>query len=120
MKALFDHQNCPGQYRHLARQPGADPYNGVVFITQRKDATLPGVRKLINGDMGETLGPAMPRAIGLLSACACAVQSQEALAFFSYVADHFKRSIFGARQQTGPPSAPLSLYNHLTDESSRR
>jgi glycosyltransferase involved in cell wall biosynthesis len=40
---LFVHQNFPGQYLHLARHLGATPGNRVVFITQRKDATLPGV-----------------------------------------------------------------------------
>jgi glycosyltransferase involved in cell wall biosynthesis len=47
MKVLFVHQNFPGQYLHLARHLGADPRNEVVFITQRQDATLPGVRKVV-------------------------------------------------------------------------
>ncbi len=47
MKILFVHQNFPGQYLHLARLLGAIPGNEVVFITQRKDAALPGVRKII-------------------------------------------------------------------------
>lgn len=47
MKVLFVHQNFPGQYLHLARHLGAMPGNEVVFITQRKDADLPGVRKVI-------------------------------------------------------------------------
>lgn len=47
MKLLFVHQNFPGQYLHLARHFGAQPSNAVVFLTQRKDSTLPGVRKLI-------------------------------------------------------------------------
>lgn len=46
MKILFIHQNFPGQYLHLARHLGAQPGNEVVFITQRTDATLPGVRNL--------------------------------------------------------------------------
>lgn len=47
MKILFVHQNFPGQYLHLARALGAHPGNEVVFITQRQDASLPGVRKIL-------------------------------------------------------------------------
>jgi glycosyltransferase involved in cell wall biosynthesis len=47
MKVLFIHQNFPGQYLHLARYLGADPDNQVVFITQRQDASLPGVRNIV-------------------------------------------------------------------------
>jgi glycosyltransferase involved in cell wall biosynthesis len=47
MKILFVHQNFPGQYLHLARHLGSSPGNEVVFITQRKDADLPGVRKIV-------------------------------------------------------------------------
>ncbi|PRC90842.1 glycosyltransferase family 4 protein [Solimicrobium silvestre] len=47
MKILFIHQNFPGQYLHLARHLGAMPGNDVVFITQRTDADLPGVRKVL-------------------------------------------------------------------------
>ena len=46
MKILFVHQNFPGQYLHLARHLGAQPENEVVFITQRQDAALPGVKKI--------------------------------------------------------------------------
>ncbi|HQU17114.1 MAG: glycosyl transferase family 1 [Chromatiales bacterium 21-64-14] len=47
MKVLFVHQTFPGQYLHLARYLGAQAGNEVVFITQRKDGALPGVRKII-------------------------------------------------------------------------
>lgn len=47
MKFLFAHQNFPGQYLHLARYLGAQPGNEVVFLTQKKDGKLPGVRKVI-------------------------------------------------------------------------
>ena len=47
MKVLFVHQNFPGQYLHLARHLGAEPGNEVVFITQRKEGQLPGVRKIL-------------------------------------------------------------------------
>lgn len=46
MKVLFVHQNFPGQYLHLARYLGATPGNEVVFITQRGQITLPGVRNV--------------------------------------------------------------------------
>jgi glycosyltransferase involved in cell wall biosynthesis len=47
MKILFVHQNFPGQYLHLARHLAANPSNDVVFITQRADGSIPGVRKLV-------------------------------------------------------------------------
>lgn len=47
MKLLFVHQNFPGQYLHLARQLGAQPANEVVFLTQRKDGALAGVKKMV-------------------------------------------------------------------------
>jgi glycosyltransferase involved in cell wall biosynthesis len=47
MKVLFVHQNFPGQYLHLARHLGADPRNQVMFLTQRTDATLPGVTNIV-------------------------------------------------------------------------
>lgn len=46
MKILFVHQNFPGQYLHLARYLGARPEHEVVFLTQRRDVTLPGVRHI--------------------------------------------------------------------------
>jgi glycosyltransferase involved in cell wall biosynthesis len=47
MKILFVHQNFPGQYRHLAGHLAAVPGNQVVFITQRVNGALPGVRTLV-------------------------------------------------------------------------
>ncbi len=47
MKILFVHQNFPGQYLHLARHLGSQPGNEIVFITQRSDATLPGVKNIV-------------------------------------------------------------------------
>jgi glycosyltransferase involved in cell wall biosynthesis len=47
MKILFVHQNFPGQYLHLARHLGAQREHQVVFITQRQDGELPGVRKIV-------------------------------------------------------------------------
>jgi glycosyltransferase involved in cell wall biosynthesis len=47
MKVLCVHQNFPGQYLHLARHLGTQPEHQVVFITQRQDVDLPGVRKII-------------------------------------------------------------------------
>lgn len=43
MNILFVHQNVPGQYLHLVRHLAAAGHR-VVFITQRKDLSLPGVR----------------------------------------------------------------------------
>lgn len=47
MKILFIHQNFPGQFKHLARVLAADANNEVVFLTQRPNAPLPGVRTVV-------------------------------------------------------------------------
>jgi glycosyltransferase involved in cell wall biosynthesis len=47
MKILFTHQNFPGQYLSLARHLGAREEHEVVFLTQRREAELPGVRKVV-------------------------------------------------------------------------
>jgi glycosyltransferase involved in cell wall biosynthesis len=47
MKVLCVHQNFPGQYLHLARYLGSQSEHQVVFITQRQDVELPGVRKIV-------------------------------------------------------------------------
>ena len=47
MKVLFVHQNFPGQYLHLARHFGAQSGHQAVFITQRQDGEIPGVRKIV-------------------------------------------------------------------------
>lgn len=46
MKILFVHQNCPGQFKHLAPRLAAMPDNEVVFITRPGKPHLPGVKKL--------------------------------------------------------------------------
>ena len=46
MKILFIHQNCPGQYKHLAPLLAADPCNQVLFITKPNKPPIAGVRKL--------------------------------------------------------------------------
>src|SRR5258708_6525001 len=47
MKVLCVHQNFPGQYLHLARHLGSTSEHQIVFITQRQDVDLPGVRKIV-------------------------------------------------------------------------
>jgi glycosyltransferase involved in cell wall biosynthesis len=47
VRVLCVHQNFPGQYMHLVRYLGAQSEHQVVFITQRKDVELPGVKKII-------------------------------------------------------------------------
>ncbi len=47
MKILFLHQNMPGQYKHLAPAFAKDPENLVVFVTQNKQAELPGIHKVM-------------------------------------------------------------------------
>ena len=46
MNVLCVHQNFPGQYLHVVRYLAAMGHR-VVFITQRKDATLPGVQNIV-------------------------------------------------------------------------
>ena len=45
LKVLFTHQNCPGQFKHLAPAM-VRRGDEVVFITQKGKPALPGVRKL--------------------------------------------------------------------------
>jgi len=47
MRVLFIHQNFPGQFKHLAQHYAARSGNEVVFITQRSDGEIPGVRKAV-------------------------------------------------------------------------
>jgi glycosyltransferase involved in cell wall biosynthesis len=46
MRVLFIHQNCPGQYKHLARRMAAQAGNEVVFITQPGKPHIANVRKI--------------------------------------------------------------------------
>lgn len=46
MKIVFIHQNMPGQYKHLAAKLAQNPDNQVVFITKRKDRSLPNVKRI--------------------------------------------------------------------------
>lgn len=45
MKVLFVHQNCPGQFKHLAPSLAADGHE-VVFIGQKNKSTPKGVKRL--------------------------------------------------------------------------
>jgi glycosyltransferase involved in cell wall biosynthesis len=47
MKVLCVHQNFPGQYLHLVRHLGSQSDHQVVFITQRREVEVPGVRKIV-------------------------------------------------------------------------
>ncbi len=44
---LFIHQNFPAQYKQLIRYLADQPENTVYFITQNKDVSMEGVRKII-------------------------------------------------------------------------
>jgi len=46
MRVLFIHQNCPGQYKHLAPRLAVQPGDEVVFITQPGKPDLPDVKKI--------------------------------------------------------------------------
>lgn len=47
MKILFVHQNFPGQYLHLADHLAHQAGNEIVCMTQRKGASLPGIKKIV-------------------------------------------------------------------------
>ena len=47
MRVLFVHQNFPGQYAHLAAHLAAQPGNEVLFLTQRPNQPLPGVKRIV-------------------------------------------------------------------------
>lgn len=46
MRCLFVHQNFPGQYRHVVAALRQDPRNEIVFITQKNENRMQGVRRL--------------------------------------------------------------------------
>ncbi len=46
MRILFIHQNCPGQYKHLAPLLASRPENEVVFISRARKPNVPGVKKV--------------------------------------------------------------------------
>ncbi|HAX77214.1 MAG TPA: group 1 glycosyl transferase [Cyanobacteria bacterium UBA11372] len=47
MRILFLHQNFPAQFRHVAAAIAKDNRNQVVFGTNRRDGSLPGITKTI-------------------------------------------------------------------------
>lgn len=47
MKALFVHQNAPGQYAHILRKLAADPGNQIVVLSQTADRHVPGTRTVV-------------------------------------------------------------------------
>jgi glycosyltransferase involved in cell wall biosynthesis len=47
MRILFLHPNFPAQFRHLATALGKDPRHQVVFATNRREGSIPGVHKVI-------------------------------------------------------------------------
>lgn len=47
MRVLFLHANFPAQYRHVAAALAKDRKNQVVFGTKNRDASLPGVHKVL-------------------------------------------------------------------------
>jgi glycosyltransferase involved in cell wall biosynthesis len=47
MRFLFLHRNFPGQFLHLLPYLARDRTNRVVFITERKDRSVPGVAKVV-------------------------------------------------------------------------
>lgn len=47
MRVLIVHQNCPGQYLHLARYLGRHAAYQVVFITQHLATPVPGIKTVV-------------------------------------------------------------------------
>ncbi|MGB3757127.1 MAG: glycosyltransferase family 4 protein [Rivularia sp. (in: cyanobacteria)] len=56
MRILFLHPNFPAQFRHLAVALAKNPNNQVVFATNRREGSLPGVIKAIYGSSREVRG----------------------------------------------------------------
>ncbi|MEL6461900.1 MAG: glycosyl transferase family 1, partial [Cyanobacteria bacterium J06621_15] len=53
MRILFLHPNFPAQFRHLATALAKNPNNQVVFGTNRREGSLPGVVKAMYGSSRE-------------------------------------------------------------------
>jgi len=53
MRILFLHPNFPAQFRHLATALAKNPNNQVVFGTNRREGSLPGVVKAVYGSSRE-------------------------------------------------------------------
>jgi glycosyltransferase involved in cell wall biosynthesis len=49
MRYLFVHQNFPGQFLHLLRHLAAQEQHDLLFVTENRPNTLPGVRKVVHG-----------------------------------------------------------------------
>jgi glycosyltransferase involved in cell wall biosynthesis len=49
MRVLFLHPNFPAHFRDLAPALAADPANEVVFATQERERSIPGIRKVSYG-----------------------------------------------------------------------
>lgn len=47
MRLLFIHQNCPGQYKHIAKRLAANKQNQVVFIGKRSDRRIDNVQHVV-------------------------------------------------------------------------
>ena len=47
MKILFMHPNFPAQFLNLCLALGNHPQAEVVFLTERKEGELPGIRKML-------------------------------------------------------------------------
>jgi len=60
MRYLFVHHNSPGQYKHLAQRLAAVPGNEVVFLTQKNNRSVPGVRKVEYAPAGAPAGAVHP------------------------------------------------------------
>lgn len=75
MRALFVHQNFPGQFLHMVRHLASGPAHEVLFITEANANFIPGVRKVIyrgppssGGAVASDLGSAMARAAAVAEA----------------------------------------------------
>ncbi|WP_243545408.1 glycosyltransferase [Pseudodesulfovibrio tunisiensis] len=67
MRILITHNNFPAQFRHVAEYLGRSPGNQVVFATKnpRPEWEIPGVRKAIFSEVGETTRETHPFATSL-------------------------------------------------------
>src|SRR5579863_5910885 len=47
VRILFAHQNFPGQYKNLLMHLAGERGHELVFLTQRQNASLPGVKQVV-------------------------------------------------------------------------
>ena len=102
MKVLFVHQNCPGQFKHLAPALAAEGHQ-VVFVTQKGKPTPPGVKKIEYAPHREVTAKIHPYLVGTEAA----VLNGQAVARVAY---GLRRSGFAPDVMIGNPGWGETLF----------